>query len=44
MRRDARDAVREREFEVLGDDLLDVGTLDIVVLLELDDPENLEHY
>ena len=33
--------VREREFEVLGEELLDVWALDIVGLLELDHFENL---
>jgi hypothetical protein len=33
--------VRKREFEVLGKELLDVWTLDIIVLLELDDLEDL---
>ena len=33
--------VREREFEILGEELLDVWALDIVGLLELDDFENL---
>ncbi len=36
------DTVREREFEVLGKELFNVGTLDIVVLLELDDLKNLD--
>ena len=31
----------ERELEVLGDELLDVGPLDVLGLLELDDAENL---
>lgn len=34
-------AVREGEFEVLGEELLDVGALDIFGLLELDDLEDL---
>ena len=33
--------MREREFEILGEELLDVWALDIVGLLELDDFENL---
>lgn len=33
--------MRKREFEVLGKKLLDVGALDIVGLLELDDLEDL---
>jgi hypothetical protein len=33
--------VGERELQVLGDELLDVGALDILVLLQLDDAENL---
>jgi hypothetical protein len=36
-----RNAVRKREFEVLGKELLDVWTLDIIALLELDDLEDL---
>lgn len=31
----------EREREVLGDELLDVGALDVLGLLELDDTEDL---
>lgn len=31
----------QREGEVLGEELLDVGALDIVGLLELDDTEDL---
>ena len=34
-------AVRKREFEVLGEELLDVGALDIFSLLEFDDLEDL---
>jgi hypothetical protein len=34
-------AVRKREFEVLGDQLLDVGTLDIVGVGDFDDFEDL---
>ena len=33
--------MRQREGEVLGDQLLDVGTLDVVGLLELDNAEDL---
>jgi hypothetical protein len=33
--------VRKREFEVLGEELLDVWSLDIVGLLELNNLENL---
>jgi hypothetical protein len=33
--------VREREAEALGDQLLDIGALDIFGLLDLDDTENL---
>jgi len=33
--------VRKREFEVLGDELLDVWALDIGGLLELNDLENV---
>lgn len=33
--------VRKREFEVLGEKLLDVWALDVVGLLKLDDLENL---
>jgi hypothetical protein len=36
-----RNAMRERESEVLGEELLDIGALDIVGLLELDDLEDL---
>lgn len=36
-----RDTVREGELEVLGEKLLDVGPLDILGLLELNDAENL---
>lgn len=32
----------EREGEVLGDELLDVGALDVLSLLDLDDAENLK--
>lgn len=35
------DAVGKREFQVLGDELLDVRSLDVVVLLELDNAEDL---
>jgi hypothetical protein len=34
--------VRKREFEVLGEELLDVWSLDIVGLLELNNLENLQ--
>jgi len=34
--------VRQRESEVLGKELLDVRTLDVVGLLELNDTENLD--
>ena len=34
-------AVRKGEFEILGEELLDVWALDIVALLELDDLEDL---
>ena len=34
-------AVRQRELEVLGGELLDVRALDVVGLLELDDAEDL---
>lgn len=37
-------AVRQRELEVLGEQLLDVGTADIVGLLNFDDLEDLERY
>lgn len=33
--------MRERKFEVRGDKLLDIGALNVVGLLELDDFENL---
>lgn len=32
----------EGELEVLGDELLDVGALDVVTLLELDNAEDLQ--
>jgi len=35
------DAVGERELEVLGEELLDVGTADVRGLLDLDDLEDL---
>lgn len=35
------DTVGKREFEALGQQLLDVRALDVVGLLELDDFENL---
>ncbi len=35
-------AVREREFEVLGDQLLDVGSLDVVGVVDFHDFEDLE--
>lgn len=35
------DTVRKREFEILAEKLLDIGTLDIIGLLDLDDPEDL---
>ena len=35
------DAVGERELEVLGDELADVGALDVLGLLELDNAEDL---
>ena len=41
LRAGARDTVGERELEVLGDELLNVGPLDVLGLLELDDAENL---
>lgn len=34
-------AVRQREGQVLAEELLDVGALDIIGLLELDDTEDL---
>lgn len=37
------DAVRKREFEVLGKELLDVWALDIFGLLDLNNLENLNH-
>lgn len=33
--------VRKREFEILGEQLFDVGALDIIGLLELDNLEDL---
>ena len=33
--------MRKREFEVLGEELLDVGALDVVGLLEFNNFENL---
>lgn len=33
--------MRKREFEVLGEELLDVWALDVFGLLEFDDPEDL---
>lgn len=36
------DAVGEGELEVLGEELADVGTLDVLGLLELDNAEDLE--
>lgn len=39
-----RDAVGERELEVLGEELLDVWALDVVGLLELSDLEDLCKY
>lgn len=33
--------MRKREFEVFGEELLDVGTLDIIGLLELNNLEDL---
>ena len=36
--------MRKREFEVLGEELLDVRALDIIGLLELDDLEDLLQY
>ena len=33
--------MREREFEVLGEELLDVGALDVFSLLEFDNLEDL---
>jgi len=33
--------VRKREFEVLGEELLNVGALHVIGLLELDNLENL---
>jgi hypothetical protein len=35
------DAVRKREFEVLGEELLDIWSLDVVGLLEFNNLENL---
>jgi hypothetical protein len=35
------DAVRKREFEVLGEELLDIGALDVVGLLEFNNLEDL---
>jgi hypothetical protein len=37
-------AVRKREFEVLGEKLLDVRALDVVGLLKLNDLENLHKF
>lgn len=34
--------VGKREFKVLGEELLDVGTTDAVGLLDLDNTENLQ--
>ena len=36
------DAMGQREAEILREELADVGTLDILSLLELDDAENLQ--
>lgn len=36
--------MRQREGQVLGEELLDVGALDIVGLLELDDAEDLARH
>jgi hypothetical protein len=36
------DTVRKREFEALGEELLDVWSLDVVGLLELNNLENLQ--
>jgi hypothetical protein len=33
--------VRKREFEVLGEELLDIGSLDVVGLLEFNNLEDL---
>ena len=41
LRRGLGDAVGEREGQVLGDQLLDVWSLDVLTLLELDDAEDL---
>jgi hypothetical protein len=38
------DAVGERERELLGGELLDVGALDIFGLLQLNDAQNLDAY
>jgi hypothetical protein len=38
---DSGSTVGKREFEVLGKELLDVGTADGIGLLNLDDAENL---
>jgi hypothetical protein len=35
--------VREREFEVLGEELLDVGALNVIGLLELNNLEDLRN-
>ena len=36
-----RIAMREREFEVLGDELLDIRTTDVLCLFDLDNAEDL---
>lgn len=36
------DTVRERERKFLGDELLDIGALDVLRLLKLDNAENLQ--
>jgi hypothetical protein len=33
--------VRKREFEILGEELLDIGAFDVFGLLEFDDLKNL---
>ena len=38
---DSRDAVGQGESELLGDELLDVGALDVLGLLNLDNAEDL---
>ncbi len=38
---DLRNTVGQGELQVLGDELLDVGTLDVISLLQLDDTQDL---